>query len=128
MLCAVIIMNISLTLCDKKLNGDIPNYQFKNVLKGENLNEAQELFYHWLEGKDLEKSVLVCFENIRELPNEQLRNEQKSILVSHNWDDITDFCEKHLDGNADYDIDFAVFEFSDYQDAFSYCKDLRESF
>lgn len=121
-------MNISLTLCDKILNGDIPNYNFKDVTHSEFLNEAQELFYHWLETKNLEESVFVCFENIRKLPNEQLRNEQKSFLVSHNWDDITDFCEKILKGNYDYDIDFAVFEFSDYQDAFDYCKDLRESF
>lgn len=121
-------MNISLTLCDKKLNGDIPNYQFNNIVKSENLNEAQELFYHWLEGKDLGKSVLVCFEIHRGLPNEELRNEQKTILVSHNWDDITDFCEEHLSGDSSYDVDFAVFEFSDYQDAFGYCKDLKESF
>jgi|19_taG_2_1085344.scaffolds.fasta_scaffold54449_3 hypothetical protein len=122
-------MNISLKLCDKKLNGDIPNYQF-NLLEidSEQLNDAQKLFYHWLESKNLEESVFVCFENHRGLPNEELRNEQKSILVSHNWDDITDFCEEHLKANADYDIDFAVFEFSDYQDAFGYCKDLRESF
>ena len=122
------IMNISLTLCDKKLTGDIPLYNFKDVKVSEYLNEVQELFYHWLESKDLEKSVLVCFENHKGLRNEDLRNEQKTILVSHNWDDITDFCEEYLSGNASYDVDFAVFEFDNYQDAFGYCKDLKESF
>lgn len=121
-------MNITLTLCDKKLNGDIPSYKFKNLEKSEHLNEAQELFYHWLENKNFKKSVLVCFETIKSLPNKELRNEQKSILVSHNWDNITDFCDKHLEANADYDVDFAIFEFENYQEAFSYCKDLRESF
>ena len=120
--------NISLTLCDKELIGDIPSYEFKGVEESEYLNEAQKLFHHWLESKDLEKSVLVCFETIRELPNEELREEQYSILVSHDWDDIAEFCEKKLNGNNDYDVDFSVFEFQDYQDAFKYCKDLRESF
>lgn len=122
-------MEISLTLCDKKLNGNIPSYHF-DLLKidSEHRNDAQELFYHWLESKDLEKSVFVCFENHRGLPDQELRNEQSAILVSHNWDDITDFCEEHLKANAIYDVDFAVFEFSNYQEAFGYCKDLRESF
>ena len=122
-------MNISLTLCDKELKGNVPNRECKNVeSRFDNLNEPQELFYDWIKEKDFTKSVFVCFENMRKLRVRDLRDEQSTLLVSHNWDDITDFCEKHLDGESSYDVDFAVFEFEDYQDAFMFCKDLRESF
>ena len=114
---------ITFTLCDKKLNGDIPRYDFKD--KG----DALELVHHWLEGKDFEKSVFVCFENYRGLPVEKLRNEQKSLLVSHSWDDVTYMVETILDSiSDDYDLDFAIFEYGSYQEALKYCIDLRESF
>lgn len=121
-------MNISLTLCDKNLHGGVPTYEFKKIPKKKKTNEAQELFHHWLEVKNLEKSVLVCFENIRGLQIKELRNEHKSILVSHKREDIKDFCDKNLKGGASYDVDFAVFEFENYQRAFSFLINLRESF
>ncbi len=122
-------ITIELTLYNKKQTVNIlPTYSFKNVLKNELVNDAQELFFHWFEKKDLEKSVFVCFENFRGLSDEYLRNEQRTFLVSHKWDDIADFCESHLDGNTDYDVNFAVFEFENYEDAFGYCKDLKEGF
>ena len=123
-------MNISLTLCDKNVISavDIATYEFKDVKSSEYMNEPQELFHHWLDKIDLKKSVLVCFENIRGLESEELRNEQQSFLVSHKWDDITDFCDNHLNCDASYDINFAVFEFEDYYNAFKYCKDLKDGF
>ena len=49
-------MNISLTLCDKKLIGDIPTHEFQDVEYLETLtNEPQDLFYHWLDKIDLKK-------------------------------------------------------------------------
>ena len=80
-------MNIELTLCDKVFNGDIPSYQFKNSI------EAIELFYHWIGVKKFDESVFVCFKTNPNLPSKELRNEQESILVSHNPNDILDFCE-----------------------------------
>ena len=121
-------MDITLTLCDKKLIGDIPVYEFKNVEHSKNLNEAFKIFNLWLNTKNLNKSVFVCFESIRDLPNKELRDEQQSFLVSHNWGHITDFCEARLSGWNYYNVDFAVFEFNNYKEAFEYCKDLRESF
>ena len=125
---AIIIMNISLTLCDKKLIGDIPTHEFQDVKSSVYMNEPQMLFHHWLDKIDLKKSVLVCFENIRGLESDELRNEQQSFLISHKWEDITDFCDNHLNCDASYDINFAVFEFEDYYNAFKYCKDLKDGF
>ena len=117
---------MNITLCDKVLDGDIPSWNFKNKL------DAIEFFYQWLGTKDFAESVFVCFASWKKLEIEELRNEQGSILVSHIWDDITDFAENYLDaGNfeqLDDLMDFAVFEFESYEEAFRYCIDLRESF
>jgi hypothetical protein len=124
-------MKILLTLCDKNNKKDIPVHEFNiPIAESDFANEAQQLFYHWVEMKNLEKSVLVCFENFRGLPIDELRDEQRSFLISHNWDDITDFCETALSSNygIDHDLNFAVFEFEDYKDALGYCLDLKEGF
>jgi hypothetical protein len=62
------------------------------------------------------------------LSNEKLRDKYRSILISHDIDEIQEFGEKKLNADANYEVDFAVFEFEDYQEAFSYCKDLKEGF
>lgn len=113
---------MNITLCDKVLNGDIPSYQFDEKEKG------IDFIYEWLKTKDFKESVFVCFPNWRNLPVEDLRDEQNSILVSHVWDDITDMVESYLDVENFKEMDFAIFEFESYTDAFGYCIDLRESF
>ena len=122
-------MKVSLTLSDKVLDGDIPQYIFEQpVTNADEINDAQALFYQWLESKDLKESVFVCFENFGQLVVEDLRDEQKSFLVSHDFDAIADFCTEGLMVKDGLDIDFAVFEFADYREAFGYCTDLKESF
>lgn len=113
---------MNVTLCDKKLYGDIPRYDFTNK------DECTELVHHWLEGKDFEKSVFVCFQNWRKLPIEKLRNEQTSLLVSHCYVDIVDMFENYIDEIDPKEFDFAIFEYEDYYNALKYCIDLRESF
>ena len=113
---------MKITLCDKNLKGDIPTHYLESI------DEAKDLIHHWLNNKDYDKSVFVCFQTWGNLPNEQLRNEQSSILVAHSWDDITDLVETYLDSISIDEIDFSIFEFEDYQEAFLYCKDLKESF
>ena len=115
-----IIMNI--TLCDKVLNGNIKSYQFDEK------DEGIYSIYEWLKTKDFSKSVFVCFANWRNLPIEKLRDEQNSILVSHVWDDIVDMVDVYLDVENFKEMDFSIFEFESYKDAFEYCLDLREGF
>tara|TARA_R110002020_G_scaffold203143_8_gene406485 strand:- start:802 stop:1173 length:372 start_codon:yes stop_codon:yes gene_type:complete len=123
-------MNITLTIKEKNLLMDLPpRYSFKNLpISNENLNEAHMLFHHWLEKVNLNESVIVCFENFGGMPVEYLRNEQRSFLVSHKWEDIVDFVDFHLMTDTDYNIDFAVFEFQNYVEAFEFCKNLKEGF
>jgi hypothetical protein len=113
---------MKITLCDKVLNGDVPSFQF------EDKDKAIDFIYDWLKTKDFKESVFVCFANWRNLPIELLRDEQNSILVSHVWDDITDMVESYLDVESFDEMDFSIFEFESYQEAFRYCIDLRESF
>ena len=113
---------MNITLCDKWFNGDIPSYQFDEKEKG------IDFIYEWLWTKDFKKSVFVCFANWRNLPIEELRDEHTSILVSHCWDDITDMVESYLDVESFKEMDFAIFEFESYQDAFGYCIDLRDGY
>ena len=82
----------------------------------------------WLRTKDFSKSVFVCFANWKNFPVKNLRDEQNSILVSHVWDDIVDMVDSYLDVVDHKEMNFSIFEFESYKDAFEYCIDLRESF
>ena len=115
-----IIMNI--TLCDKVLNGNIPSYQFDEK------EEGIYFIYEWIKTKDFSKSVFVCFANWKILSVKNLRNEQNAILVSHSWDNIIDMVDYYLDVENFKEMDFSIFEFESYKDAFEYCLDLREGF
>jgi hypothetical protein len=113
---------MKITLCDKVLVGDIPTYDFKDQ------EEALTFIYSWLSTKDFDKSVFVCFATFDGLENKDLRNEQNAILVSHCWDNITDMLGAYIDVVNYHNVNFSVFEFEDYQEAFGYCTDLKESF
>ena len=113
---------MNVTLCDKIRIGDIPRYTFTNK------DEAIELVHHWLENKNFDESVFVCFQNWRGLPMEELRNEQRSFLITHCWDEIVCMLHDYLEDINHDEFDFAIFEFEDYQDALGYCIDLKESF
>jgi hypothetical protein len=113
---------MNVTLCNKKYNGNIPMYDFDNK------EEARELITYWLENKDFENSVFVCFQNFRNTPDEYLRNEQIAILVSHDLDSIDFFIDDNFQCNSIEKIDFAIFEFESYKEAFLYCIDLKEGF
>ena len=113
----------TLTLCDKKLVGDIPQYKIKSI------KELIELVVHWLETKDENKSVFVCFQGFREnRVDNAWRDEYTSFLVSHSKEDIEDFVSYQVKYREISELEFAIFEFESYQEAFGYCKDLQESF
>lgn len=112
-----------ITLCKKKLNGeDVPTVKYDDKEKA--LNDIDV----WVGTKNLEESVFVCFTNFIIKENGNYRNEQHSFLVSHEHYDIMGFTEDQLDCTNWEDLDYAIFEFESYQDAFGYCKDLKESF
>lgn len=114
-------MHINLTLCDKNLIGDIRTYKFNIEARSDYVNEAQDLFYHWLETKKSTTSVYVCFESWDN------GDYISYLFITDNWDDLTYFCEYKLGYNSDYtEIDFSVFEFENYEDALEYCRDLKE--
>jgi hypothetical protein len=119
---------MKLTLCDKNFNGNIPTYDFPNLKESEYANDAQLLVYHWLETKKFNESVFVLFEVVHGFDGEELRNETPTLLVSHSWDNITDFSDSILNRNIDCDFTFCIFEFKTYKEAFQYCIDLKEGF
>ena len=122
-------MNINLTLSRKNENGDIPTFTFRNLpidLDSELANDAMLKLDDWIRTIDLNNSVLVCFETLK--VEEDFRNEVGAILVSHDWYDIGIFCENHLECKFSNDVNFAVFEFENYEEAFNYCLELREGF
>lgn len=107
----------TLTLCDKVLIGDIPTYKFTEK------EELEQVVNYWLEPKDEDKSVFVCFQNWR---NVDYRSEQTTILVTHRTEDVEDFMEKFILDIDLKEIDFSIFEFDSYEESFKYCTDLRE--
>ena len=113
---------MKVTLCNKVLEGDIPRYEFENKEKGINFIES------WISSKDLEESVLVCFQNWSKLPIKELRNEQRGILVTHDDYELSEYVENLISSISINEIDLAIFEFENYQEAFKYCLDLKESF
>ena len=122
-------MKTNLTLSKKNEAGDVPVFTFANAqmyLNAELANPAQLKFHEWIETIDLNNSVLACFQTFRVKDNH--RNDVCAVLVSHDWDEITDFCESHLDFKNGNDVNFAIFEFDNYEEALNYCIDLREGF
>jgi hypothetical protein len=113
---------MKLVLCDKELERAFKNYAFTNSEK------CIEKIEDWLSTKNFDESVFVCFAGWGGLQNEDLRNEHNSFLVSHSYDDITNFVDEYLEYKLPKNIDFFIYEFNTYQDAFSYCIDLQESF
>jgi hypothetical protein len=111
-----------LVLCDKDLKGDIPDYAFTNSAK------CIKKFDNWINKKNLDISVFVCFAGWKGLEYKDLKDEHNSFLVSHNFDDISSFVDEYLSYRFNKDMDFFIYEFNTYQDAFSYCIDLQESF
>ena len=108
-----------ITLCDKILNGDIPEYNIK-VKK-----EAEDLIYHWLENKNYNKNVYVCFLSFI---NEGFRDQQSTFILSHSQDDIEMWVGDQLDYGNWNDLNLNIFEFENYQEAIIYLKDVKESF
>lgn len=124
----------------KKINDTIAStFIFDNPVRtGDDqdyMTDADRKFYQWLgklDNHDLENSVLVCYEDLsyEDFSNNELteRDRQHSILISHRWEEITNFSDEYLNTNAEYDIYFNAIEFKDYESAFEYCKDLRKGF
>jgi len=112
----------SFTLCDKDLKGDIPTFTYTD------LYDAIDLLHVWLNSKNFEESVFVCFGTEVTHREDKIRNQQDSILVSHSYEDIASMFVNYFDENYADELDFSIFEFENYQEAFKYCADLKESF
>ena len=106
-------MTGKITLCDNKLIGDIPEYEVKSN------KEAFELINHWLETK--KDSVFVCFNDYETL---EFQYRIPTIYVTMDTDWILD------EGKEDVveGLNFSIFEFKTFEDAFDYCADLKEGF
>ena len=118
---------MKITLCDKNLVGDIPEYIF------DDLELCKDFIGEWLNKKQHRddtacfNSVFVIFLDFSDIIRDY-KDYQCTFLVSHSWDDITDFYDRTLTVRNFNDLNFNIFEFENYQEAFRYCIDLKESF
>lgn len=120
-------MKINLILSKKNENKDIKMFTFDVEQEKQILglsDKADSKFYEWLKEINLNESVLVCFESFKDTEN--YRDKINSFLVSHCWDDITDYFDLHTD--TENDVYFSAFEFDNYSDAFDFCLLYREGF
>lgn len=104
--------DIRLTLCDKKLIGDIPQYNLKSFA------EVEEMINHWLETKKT-PGVFICFDW-----NEGVKYEDEytRFFITHKPLEVkNNFLPMIKLSNH-----IAIFEDATYEDAFGYCKDLKE--
>lgn len=112
---------MKITLCKKVLDGDIEENKFTDK------DDIVEFINEFLRTKDFSKSVFVCFLT-HEVPVQEMRNAQNAFLITHIEDEIDDMVESLFQYQNWNDLDFSVFEFENYQEAFKYCSDLKESF
>lgn len=111
---------MKITLCDKNLKNDIPLLEFNNA------NDGIGFVYDWLGTKNFDKSVFVCFPTWGDEDINYPRDVHNSILVSHNWEDITDYVDMYLDEDYEDFPLFSIYEFNTYKEAFEYCLMLNE--
>lgn len=106
-----------LTLCDWNEPNDVPQYEVSNY------NEVEDLIDHWLETKIDKTTVFVCFQTWDDVDYE---NEVQSIKITHFHDDIV-FVEKQTFLSLPIHLlNYSIFEFENYEEAFKYCIDLKE--
>ena len=116
-------IDLSLTLWKKDNKEDVPNVRINSIQK------ALSVFSDWIDLRDLDCGVIVCFVSYKGMNNDMFRDEQRSILVSHNKRDINCFfidCINIIADRAEGAY-LGVFEFNSYEDAFRYCSDLKEN-
>lgn len=107
---------MNITLCNKELIEGIETHQFDDK------NEGFSFVYDWLQTKDFDKSVFVCFDTWAD----EFRDHHTAIMVSHSWDVITDMIDNYFDVHNWKGLYFSIFEFATYKEAFDFCIDLRE--
>jgi hypothetical protein len=106
-----------LILADKVLHGEIPEHKIDSH------RELEELIEFWLETK--KDSVFVCFQEWSEVDSSKI---YQRILVTNNKEDIV-VDELSIIYNINIeDLDYSIFEFDTYEEAFYYCLDLKRGF
>lgn len=112
---------MKITLCPADLKGmDIPTYEFKDYHK--ELVKIDKLVHDFICTDD--GKAYVCFQNWRDSSNYE--DEHVAILVSHDYLSIDSFMVDNFEGYDSEDIDFSIFSFNSYEEAFKYCIDLKE--
>lgn len=108
----VSLREITLTLCDKKVIGDIPQYHLKSFF------EAEEMILHWLESKK-KPGVFICFDFNQ---GAKYEDEYTRFFITHKPLEVkNNFLQMVKESNH-----IAIFEDETYEDAFGYCRDLKE--
>jgi hypothetical protein len=113
---------MKITLCEKGLKGDIPVYEYEDTDEGLNIINV------WLNERDFNNHVYVCFASYGSFQSPNLHEDHNSFLVSRIWDDIIFMVESYLDIPDHKETNFFIFEFEGFTEAFKYCSDLTEPF
>ena len=107
---------------------DVEEFQVHENMDYKSIRERIHCVSDYARSINLKETVVVMFANWKEyelLPN---REEQMSIFVGHDFNDLLNFSENALKLENCGDYDFVIFQFENYKEAFSYCIDLKEGF
>ena len=119
-------MKIKLTLCNHDEKGDIPLFE---PTSKEEFNKMIEAFLY---GKEDRKTVFVCFDSYSDYEDVEYTNEHSRFLITKFSEDIfvgeMSYLEyEYFDNiNQDFKLNYNIFEFENYEEAFKYCIDLKE--
>lgn len=109
-----------LSLCSKVCPDTIPVYEVNSH------DELENYVENFLKSKNDFTNVYVCFMKYEKA--KEINNEFSKFTITHNQEVIT---WDEMEWLASFNIDniyYCIFEFENYQQAFDYCKELKESF
>lgn len=107
----------NITLCPCELKGDVPNF------KVDSFDKVDDLISDFLTDKKEGDYVYVCFQSWRKA---DYKNEHNKIVITHSFNVILLDELLWLEDVNINDIDYSIFEFESYEEAFKYCTDLKE--
>jgi hypothetical protein len=107
-----------ITFSDENQAGDIPTFE---ITKNEILSGYHQPFHDLIDFRN--GKIIVAFQSWK---NEIYEYQHTSFLITDSDQDAFEFLENHIELIKDDEIDFNLFCFDTYEDAFKYCIDLKE--
>ena len=109
-----------ITIAKSKLDGDIPTYEFTE-------NEVRSDYFTFVDDQIENEKVVVCFPSLIESKeNEDWEGEHPVFLITNDPLEASVYFYNYIGENQNLKYDFNFFCFETFEEAFDYCKDLKE--